>query len=58
MLENIDNFYSIKDVAKKLHVSRTFLYDEIKAGNIKATKFQALRISESEIKKYIEAHTV
>lgn len=58
MIEAIDNFYPIKDVAKKLHVSRTFLYEEIKTGNLKATKFQSLRISESELKNYIAKHSI
>lgn len=52
-----EKYYSVKSLAEKFHIRKEFLYEEIKTGNLKATKFGSYRISETEIKRYIEQHT-
>lgn len=57
MKDPFDNYYSVKYIVEKFNIPKTFIYDEIKAGNLKATKFGSYRISESELKKYLEKRT-
>ena len=55
----MDNYYTVKEVAEKLHISEQTVRNHIKKGNIEAFAIgEGWRIPESEITKFIEKNKV
>ena len=52
-------FYSIKQAAQRLGVSRWFIYDEIRAGRLVAHKVgRAVRIHKDDLGRYLAANVI
>lgn len=53
-VQQMEQIYTIKEVAQILRVNTNYIYREIGEGKIKAVKIGSLKILESELLRYID----
>lgn len=53
-VQQMEQIYTIKEVAQILRVNTNYIYREIGEGKIKAIKIGSLKILESELLRYID----
>jgi hypothetical protein len=51
-------YVPVRQVAKEWHVSVAFILQEIKEGNLTAVDLAGYKIHRSDMKTYIDSHTV
>ena len=52
-------FYKPKEIAKRLQLNTLTIYEYIRSGKLKASKFgRSYRISSHDLETFIENHTV
>ena len=49
-----DILYTVSEVARLLKVNRTFVYDLINSGELKAVKIGSLKIRKQTLESYLE----
>lgn len=55
-MDNNDTLYSVKDAARIMHCSNTFVYDLIKKGLLPALKLKSLRIRKESLDEFLEKY--
>lgn len=57
-IEAPDDLQTAPEVARQLRVSRTFVYEETRAGRLPAIRLgRSVRYRRSDVQRYLTAHT-